>query len=111
MRRLTFTAVLLLGLLGWSSCDDYQLVNTKSEESKVVNLKTCNCEIVSKDDLRKLREQAEIGKNVGRYQMREQGYRTWRFDSATGRTCLLLSSESDWKKLDTLNQSCELAGN
>jgi hypothetical protein len=111
MRRFTIAVVGVLALLGLSSCDNYQIVDTKSEESRLVNLKSCKCEIISKDDLSKLREQAEIGKNIGRYQMRNEGYRTWRFDSATGRTCILLSSESDWKKPDTMNQSCELAGN
>jgi hypothetical protein len=33
----------------------------------VVNLETCNCEVVSKDELKKVREQAELGKHINRY--------------------------------------------
>ena len=93
------------------SCNDYEIVDTKSPDSKVINLNTCNCEIISKDEVRKLREQAEIGKNVGRYQMRNEGYRTWRFDTATGRSCILLAPEWDWKKPDVQSQSCALSEN
>jgi hypothetical protein len=35
---------------------------------------------------------------VGRYQLHHEGSRTWRLDTATGRTCLMLTSEADWQK-------------
>jgi hypothetical protein len=34
------------------------------------------------------------------------GPRTWRFDSATGQTCILLAPEWDWKNKETKSQSC-----
>jgi hypothetical protein len=46
---------------------------------------------------------------VNRYQMRSEGYRTWRFDTATGKICLLLTPDSDWKKPDVAAQSCASA--
>jgi|SRR5215469_2513656 len=110
MQKTTLLWVLIV-LVVLCACDDYELVNSQSDESKVVNLKTCNCEIISKDALKQLREQAEVGKSIGRYQMRTEGYRTWRFDTATGRTCILLTQDWDWKKPDTLNQSCGINGN
>jgi hypothetical protein len=66
----------------------------------------CNCQIVPKDELKTLREQAELGRHVNRYQMRNEGYRTWRFDTASGKVCLLLTSDWDWKKPDVASQNC-----
>jgi hypothetical protein len=37
-------------------------------------------------------------KTVGRYQQYANGGRTWRLDTATGQTCLLLAPDADWKK-------------
>jgi len=71
-----------------------------------VNLKTCKCEIISKDELKTLRDQAELGKHINRYQMRNEGYRTWRFDTATGKVCLLLAPHWDWKKPGIDAQNC-----
>jgi hypothetical protein len=40
------------------------------------------------------------------YELRSEGLRTWRFDSATGDTCIQLTSEADWKRKGTMSQSC-----
>lgn len=44
-----------------------------------------------------------------KYQVYTQAYRTWRLDTITGETCLLLAPTSDWKKPDTEAQSCSHA--
>jgi hypothetical protein len=41
-----------------------------------------------------------------RYELRAEGFRTWRFDPDTGNTCIQLTAEWDWKKKETKNQSC-----
>lgn len=41
-----------------------------------------------------------------RYQSLANGGRTWRLDSATGSTCILLTSDRDWKNSETKAQSC-----
>ncbi len=92
------TPLLLLG------CGQYELVDT--QDKKVVDPKTCNCEVLSKDALKSLRDDAELSKQINRYQMRNEGFRTWRFDTATGRVCLLMTSESEWKKPDVERQAC-----
>jgi|SRR5690348_12392397 len=102
MRRIC--ALLLLLLL--VACDNYQVVDKGNGSTKVVDLKTCNCEIISKAELNTLKEQAELAKNVNRYQMRSEGLRTWRFDTSTGRVCLLLTTDADWKRPDTERQNC-----
>ena len=40
------------------------------------------------------------------YELRNEGLRTWRFDSATGDTCIQLTSDADWKRKETKAQSC-----
>src|SRR5438105_2644709 len=77
MKKTNFAvaACMILCLVG---CDQYQLVDTQDTHKKLIDLKTCNCEVLSKDELKTLREQAELSKHVNRYQMRNEGYRTWR---------------------------------
>lgn len=41
-----------------------------------------------------------------RYQTLTNGGRTWRLDTAKGKTCLLLASEGDWKNPQMKPQSC-----
>jgi hypothetical protein len=98
--------IVLAGLLCLVGCEQYEMVNTSDPDTKLVNLKTCNCEIVAKDELKTLREQAEIGKHVNRYQMKNEGFRTWRFDTATGKACIMLTTDADWNKPDTAAQNC-----
>jgi hypothetical protein len=96
----------ITGLLCLVSCDQYQVVDTHDQDTKLINIKTCNCQIVAKDEFRTLREQAELGRHVNRYQMRNEGYRTWRFDTASGKVCLLLTTDWDWKKPEVASQNC-----
>ena len=89
------------------ACDEYQVIDTQ-DNKKWVNLKTCNCEVLPKDELKKIQEKAELSKHINRYQLRIEGYRTWRFDTATGKLCLLLTVDSEWKKPDIAGQNCAL---
>ncbi|MFY9561889.1 MAG: hypothetical protein WAQ52_16770 [Terriglobales bacterium] len=41
------------------------------------------------------------------YELRKDGFRTWRFDPATGQTCLKLTSADDWKRKETQSESCD----
>lgn len=41
------------------------------------------------------------------YELRTQGFRTWRFDPTTGETCIQLTSADDWKRKQTKSQSCD----
>jgi hypothetical protein len=45
------------------------------------------------------------------FELRNEGLRTWRFDSATGETCIQLTSEADWKRKETKGQSCSCSDN
>ena len=41
------------------------------------------------------------------YELRKDGFRTWRFDPATGQTCIQLTSTDDWKRKESKAQSCD----
>lgn len=43
---------------------------------------------------------------VGRFQHFENGTRTWRFDTATGAICILLTSNLDWDDEGIKKQAC-----
>jgi hypothetical protein len=49
--------------------------------------------------------------SVNHYELRNGGLRTWRFDSATGEVCILLTSDSDWKTKGAKSQSCSCSDN
>jgi hypothetical protein len=93
MRRL---AVLFLTAGFLSGCDDYQLAETSKEV------------VVPRAEYEQLKAAvaASQAKQVGRYQLHEQGFRTWRLDTATGRSCLLLTSDADWKGKGGEQGSC-----
>jgi hypothetical protein len=62
--------------------------------------------VLSKTEYEHLKALAAEPSQVGRYQMVQQGIRTWRLDTATGRSCLLLASEADWKGSANKQTSC-----
>jgi hypothetical protein len=41
-----------------------------------------------------------------KYQIYKETWRTWRLDTVTGATCILLTTEADWKKPETTAQGC-----
>ncbi len=40
------------------------------------------------------------------YELRSEGFRTFRFDPATGDTCIEFTTPADWKRKETKSQSC-----
>jgi hypothetical protein len=44
-----------------------------------------------------------------KYSTFPRGFRVWRFDATTGRTCILLTTDADWQKQSTASQSCGCA--
>ena len=101
---------LLLVLLLQVGCDDIQLVNA-NDRALLTKAKSGQYEVVTKTELQELRATAATAKAVGRYQIYNRGYRTFRLDTATGKTCILLATDADWKRLDTQAQNCALPFN
>jgi hypothetical protein len=78
----------------FSGCGNYEIV----DKSKY--------EVVEKKELEQLKKQTEVSKGIGRYQLHVEGIRMWRLDTATGKLCIWLSSEYDWKDPRTRSSSC-----
>ena len=82
-----------------AACHGEPAVVSPAEKEALRKIREGNYELVLKDDLAKLR-------NIGRYQQFIQGGRTWRLDTATGQSCLLLASPADWEKPDSKARAC-----
>ncbi|MBI3894721.1 MAG: hypothetical protein HY313_02200 [Acidobacteria bacterium] len=93
-------ATLALCVLTGFGCGSNRFVDTLNK------VNSGDYELVRKDDLLKLRGEAALGKGVGRYQQYSRGERTFRLDTATGETCLLLATEEDWKKPEVAAIAC-----
>lgn len=40
------------------------------------------------------------------YELRNEGFRSFRFDPETGESCIQLATKADWKNPDTIRQGC-----
>jgi hypothetical protein len=99
------TLVIALLAVALSGCDSY--VEKSKYEDLQKQLSAAQKKIVEDEDaLRKAVEENAQAK-PGRYERFSQGLRQWRLDTATGSSCILLTSEEDWKKADTLRQGCD----
>jgi hypothetical protein len=103
-------SVLCLVLLGFVICASCDFVDD-DDEALLQKAKSPDYELVKKDELTELRRQADLGKAVGRYQIYRAGLRTFRLDTSTGSTCILLTTDEDWKKPDVQAQACQVAPN
>lgn len=94
-------ATLVLCLLALVGCDsDKQNQRITSLESNVKQLQTEVAELKQK--------KAEPEHH---YELRSEGFRTFRFDPATGNTCVKLTTDDDWKRRATKSQSCDCVDN
>ena len=99
MLRIGFVLSLLL-LVNSDDCDPQkQNQRISSLESEVKQLKDKVAEL----------ERKQAATPEHHYELRNEGFRTWRFDSATGETCIQLTSEADWKRKETKAESCDCA--
>jgi len=91
-------AALALGTIAISlslcGCDSFTIV----EKSKDV--------VLPRAEYEQLKTLAREPSQVGRYQLHHDSGRTWRLDTATGRICLMLTSDEDWKKDTSQQSSC-----
>jgi len=102
LRRAFATLVVVTCLVGLSSCgselvDSTELARLKADELEVQKLRTENAQLTA---------ELATAKSVGRYQIHQNGFRTWRLDTTTGQDCILLTSEADWKKPETAAEGC-----
>ena len=107
--KLVSIALATIALAMVLGCDSSPELLNKSEEDTLNKIRSGKYTLINNQDLATLKHDADIGKNLGRYQIHNEGFRTWRLDTATGQICLLLASEYDWKKPETEMQSCNLS--
>ena len=81
-------------------CEDFGYVEKAKYEELQKQLST------TRDQLAKAQQQLN-DLQVHRYEVHHLGYRTWRLDTVKGSTCVLLTTQSDWKNPDTQSQSCQ----
>jgi len=62
--------------------------------------------VLTRAEYEQLKTLAREPNQVGRYQLHRDGSRAWRLDTATGRLCLMLTSDADWKKDASQRLSC-----
>jgi hypothetical protein len=87
-------------LLNSPDCDPQkQDQRISSLESEVKQLKDKVAEL----------EQKQAATPEHRYELRSEGFRTFRFDPSTCETCIQLTSDADWKRKETKAQSCDCA--
>lgn len=97
MLRIGFLLSLLL-LVNTDDCDPQkQNQRISSLESEVKQLKDKVAEL----------EQKQAAVPEHHYELRSEGSRTFRFDPATGDTCIQLASDADWKRKETKEHSCD----
>jgi hypothetical protein len=95
MLRIGFLLSLLL-LVSGDACDPQK--QNERINSLEIEVKQLNAEIV---------ELKQKQASEHHYELRNEGFRTFRFDPATGDTCIKLTSDADWKRKETKAQSCE----
>jgi hypothetical protein len=96
MLRIGFVLSLLL-LVNSDDCDPQkQNQRISSLESEVKQLKDKVAEL----------ERNQAATPEHHYELRNEGFRTFRFDPATGDICIQLTSDADWKRKETKAQSC-----
>jgi hypothetical protein len=102
---LAFLAVVALGGMGLTGCSKY-IEKSRYDESERQLEKTRGELEDTKRQLDGAQKQIS-DLSAHKFSTYSAGGRTWRFDSQTGETCILLASESDWKNKKTKGQSCD----
>jgi hypothetical protein len=87
-------------------CSGLDVTRSQAEVEALQKIRSGQYELIRSDELAQLRKDAEIGRSIGRYQMHQIGVRTWRLDTATGISCLLLTTDADWKKPEVQAEAC-----
>jgi len=100
----TSLAIVFVVVLFLTGCDAYiEKEKYDASQTETANLKRQLAEV--QESLRKAQDQVAQCQ-AHKYEIFHNGFRTWRLDTVTGASCILLTTTEDWKKLETLNQAC-----
>lgn len=103
-RSIVLTVCLLVSLL-LPAC----VSKAKYDELELKLEKEATASELAQDDLQQQLNEAQ-GKikelSVHKYSTFQSCGRTWRMDTTSGKTCILLTLTEDWKRYETKQQSC-----
>ncbi len=80
--------------------------NSRKQDEKIRSLESEVTQL--KVELAELKEKPKAAPEH-HYELRNEGFRTFRFDPTTGETCIQLTTPADWKRKETKSQSCACA--
>jgi len=107
-RRSPLVILVISGYLFLSACvekTEYDALQKKLDDTTKQLGDTTKQLSETKDSLKKAQDEL-TDLQAHRYQTFVSGHRTWRLDSAKGTSCVLLTSDEDWKNIETKKQSC-----
>jgi len=87
-------------------CEDAGFVRKDKYDASQAQLKKAQEELQKAQEELKKAQQQLLESQAHKYQIYTQGWRTWRLDSVTGKTCILLTSPQDWKKPEITQEGC-----
>lgn len=94
-----------LFLLPLSGCGSYVEKSQYDESQR--QLQEAQTQLAeAKRQLQQAREQVKEASNP-KFSTYKSSFRTWRFNAVTGETCILLTTDDDWKRKKTKAASCE----
>jgi len=85
-----------------------QMSKITKQDNEITELK--NALTKSENAVKAAKAETEQAKTATprRYEVVKEGSSTWRLDTATGKTCLLLASDAVWSKPGMAAQNCDL---
>jgi outer membrane lipoprotein-sorting protein len=93
------TALILAAILCTTACTELGYVEKNDYDAVQAKLSETEKKLKEAD-----KQIADF--QAHRYSVYHEGWRTWRMDSVSGTTCILLTTQADWKKPDTKSESC-----
>jgi hypothetical protein len=99
MSRLLLVVVTFLGIVGCDA-DKFGYVKKAKYDALQKQLETTQA------DLRAVQEQVSGCQGLHKFEIYNEGPRTWQLDLVTGQKCIVLTTEDDLKKPETKMQVC-----
>ena len=103
----TLVIYVVLGLVGYGAWHGISVVSDWFKGGSAVRAGTPDPRDEQIKQLNARIAQLEVKPVEHNYELHQDGLRTFRFDPATGRSCIQLTTKQDWKLPDTIRQGCE----
>ena len=103
----TLVIYLVLGLVGYGAWHGISVVSDWFKGGSAAKAETPDSRDEQIKQLNARIAQLEAKPVEHHYELHQDGLRTFRFDPATGRSCIQLTTKQDWKRPDTIRQGCE----